>query len=80
MSTAACYTLAELAGILGGELQGDPSLQIRSLATLMSAGESQLSFFANSRYLQQLRETKAEAVLVSAAHRSDCPVAWLPKE
>ncbi|GAA0791602.1 UDP-3-O-(3-hydroxymyristoyl)glucosamine N-acyltransferase [Marinobacterium sediminicola] len=77
MSTAACYTLAELAGILGGELQGDPSLQIRSLATLMSAGESQLSFFANSRYLQQLRETKAEAVLVSAAHRSDCPVATI---
>lgn len=73
MKASACYTLAELAGILGGELHGDPELEIRSLATLQSAGEHQLSFFANPRYLQQLRHTHAEAVLVAAAHQADCP-------
>ena len=75
MSTTACFTLAELAGILGGELYGDPALEIRSLATLKSATEQQLSFFANPRYLQQLRQSRAGAVLVSAAHRADCPQA-----
>ncbi len=77
MKASACYTLAELAGILGGELHGDPELDIRSLATLKSAGEHQLSFFANPRYLQQLRQTSAGAVLVSAAHQADCPGAAL---
>ncbi len=75
MKATACYTLAELAGILGGELHGDAELEIRSLATLKSAGEHQLSFFANPRYLQQLRHSRADAVLVSAAHQADCPCA-----
>lgn len=74
MKSTACYTLAELAGILGGELQGDPAIEIGSLATLQSAGEHQLSFFANPRYLGQLRATRAEAVLVAPAHLNDCPV------
>ncbi|MBA4502803.1 UDP-3-O-(3-hydroxymyristoyl)glucosamine N-acyltransferase [Marinobacterium marinum] len=73
MSVSACYTLAELAGILGGTLQGDPDREIRSLATLQSAGEHQLSFFANPRYLRQLLHTSAEAVLIAPAHQADCP-------
>lgn len=77
MSRTASYTLAELAGILGGEVHGDAELEIRALATLQSAGAHQLSFFANPRYLNQLRQTRAAAVLVSPQHRDDCPAAAL---
>ncbi|MBV0932505.1 UDP-3-O-(3-hydroxymyristoyl)glucosamine N-acyltransferase [Marinobacterium weihaiense] len=75
MTSTTCFTLAELAGALGGELHGEAEASVCSLATLQSAGEGQLSFFANGRYLKQLRATRATAVLVSARHLDECPVA-----
>jgi UDP-3-O-[3-hydroxymyristoyl] glucosamine N-acyltransferase len=72
------YTLGELAQRLGATLHaGDPDAGIVTLATLRSAGPGALSFFANPRYLRQLRQTSAEAVLVGAEHLRDCPVAAL---
>ncbi|KEA64368.1 UDP-3-O-[3-hydroxymyristoyl] glucosamine N-acyltransferase [Marinobacterium lacunae] len=71
MSNNRGYTLSELAAKVGGRVSGDPARVIHSLATLQTAGSGQLSFFANGRYLKQLRESHAEAVLVSDAHETD---------
>ena len=57
-------SLAELAKLLGGEVQGDASLIVRSVAPLETAGPSDLSFVANPTYLRRARESGAGAVLV----------------
>ena len=59
--------LGSIVAALGGELIGDPSLEIRSLAPLESAGPDQLSFLSNPRYRQQLDGSLAGCVIVGAA-------------
>ncbi|MBX9871610.1 MAG: UDP-3-O-(3-hydroxymyristoyl)glucosamine N-acyltransferase [Burkholderiaceae bacterium] len=54
---------------LGGELQGDPDLEILALAPLESADSQALSFLSNPKYQQQLATTKAGCVIVAPALR-----------
>ena len=54
---------------LGGELQGDPELEIRTLAPLESADAQALSFLSHPKYQQQLATTKAGCVIVAPALR-----------
>ena len=61
-------------------LKGDPDYHISSIASLNSATSKSLSFFANSRYLDALRVTRAGAVLVDSQHVDSCPVACLVVE
>src|SRR5437899_8066259 len=48
----------------GGELVGDPSLQITGAASLAEATPGEISFFANRKYIGLLRKTRASAVFV----------------
>ena len=57
-------TLQELATTSGGELVGDPSLQITGAASLAEATPGEISFFANRKYIGLLRKTHASAVFV----------------
>ncbi|MBA6254654.1 UDP-3-O-(3-hydroxymyristoyl)glucosamine N-acyltransferase [Colwellia sp. MB3u-28] len=66
------YTLKQLAEKIGAEVHGDASYIIHSLATLSSAGAQQIAFLANKKYSQQLSETKAGAVIISAQNINDC--------
>jgi len=70
-------SLGELAVRFGCELRGDPDTCVMRVATLASADASALSFLANPRYRQQLVQTRAGAVVLSAAHAHDCPTAAL---
>ena len=54
---------------LGGELQGDPELEILTLAPLESADAQALSFLSNPKYQQQLATTRAACVIVAPALR-----------
>ena len=56
--------LSEVADRLGCALEGDPSIEIARVAGLQQAEPGDLSFLSNPRYLDQLRTTKASAVLV----------------
>ena len=58
--------LKELAAHVGGEIDGDGSVQIDGLAPLEDAKAGQLSFFSNARYKRAYQATRASAVLVSA--------------
>ncbi|HWW29034.1 MAG TPA: UDP-3-O-(3-hydroxymyristoyl)glucosamine N-acyltransferase [Steroidobacteraceae bacterium] len=71
------FSLGELAVRFGLKLRGEPSLTIRSVATLSRADSGALSFLANSRYRRQLESTRATAVLVAPADEAHCPVAAL---
>lgn len=60
------FTLEEIVRRFGGEVVGDPSHRVGSLAPLDQAGPLQLAFLANPKYLSQVETTQAGAVLISA--------------
>lgn len=70
-------TLADIASQVGASLWGDGTLEIHGLGTLRNAEPGQLSFLANSRYRQQLANTRASAVILTAADAAMCPTAAL---
>ena len=57
-------TLGELAKYVGGHVNGDPNVIIKSASTLGRAGEGDISFLANRKYTKQLQTTRASAVIV----------------
>ncbi len=67
------YTLAEIAQHIGATVNGDDKVTVSSLATLASAKTGQISFLANSKYKQQLAQTKASAVIIAQDCLSECP-------
>ncbi|MDO9597876.1 MAG: UDP-3-O-(3-hydroxymyristoyl)glucosamine N-acyltransferase [Azoarcus sp.] len=56
--------LDELVAHLGGELVGDGSIAVRRVATLDQAGDGDLAFLANPKYLARLSASQASAVIV----------------
>jgi UDP-3-O-[3-hydroxymyristoyl] glucosamine N-acyltransferase len=61
--------LGEIVSRLGGELVGNPEIEIRRIATLQNAGPGDLSFLSHARYRRHLDGTRAAAVIVSRADR-----------
>ncbi len=57
-------TLGELAEYVGGRVNGNPKVIIRSASTLGRAETGDISFLANRKYEKQLLSTKASAVIV----------------
>ena len=57
-------TLQEIAEVVQGELLGSPTLVVKGVASLRDAQEGDLAFYGSPRYLSELRETQATAVLV----------------
>jgi UDP-3-O-[3-hydroxymyristoyl] glucosamine N-acyltransferase len=70
-------TLGELAVRFGGELRGDPAATVDSVAALSQAGPRAISFLANSKYVAQLKDTRAGAVILDAESARSSPVASL---
>ncbi|MFU8765354.1 MAG: UDP-3-O-(3-hydroxymyristoyl)glucosamine N-acyltransferase [Haliea sp.] len=62
---------------MGVRLDGDPHVLVNGLSTLALAGPQQLSFLANSKYLAQLQQTRAAAVILRPEQVQQCPVASL---
>lgn len=72
------WPLAWLAEHLGARLEGGvPTHEVRALAPLATATEGDLSFFTHRRHLDDLRATRAGAVIVTPEHVELCPVAAL---
>jgi UDP-3-O-[3-hydroxymyristoyl] glucosamine N-acyltransferase len=70
-------SLGELAVRFGCELRGDPDRPVERVATLANADARSLAFLANPRYRGQLADTRAAAVVMSAAAAADCQAALL---
>jgi UDP-3-O-[3-hydroxymyristoyl] glucosamine N-acyltransferase len=66
--------LGAIVEALGGELHGDPDMQIDALAPLESASSSNLSFLSQAKYRHQLAACKAACVIVSPAMQADALV------
>jgi len=61
--------LRDIAGQLGGELVGEPTLTIRRIGPLEGADAATISFVANPRYQSQLAASAAGCVIVAPALR-----------
>ncbi|HEX8906075.1 MAG TPA: UDP-3-O-(3-hydroxymyristoyl)glucosamine N-acyltransferase [Longimicrobiaceae bacterium] len=66
-------TVAEVARIAEGEVEGDASLAVSGVKPLDEAGPGDLSFVAEPRYFPYIQASQARALLV--ARGSDAPVA-----
>ncbi|OGA04517.1 MAG: UDP-3-O-(3-hydroxymyristoyl)glucosamine N-acyltransferase [Betaproteobacteria bacterium RIFCSPLOWO2_02_64_14] len=70
----ASYTLRDIAVRFGGEVIGDPQTRVTQVASLENATPDAVAFLANERYLQQLRMTRAGAVILGSALRDETPL------
>lgn len=59
--------LGELVERLGGQLAGDPNIEVTGIAPLSDAGVSHISFLSNSKLRAQAAQSGAAALIVSAA-------------
>jgi UDP-3-O-[3-hydroxymyristoyl] glucosamine N-acyltransferase len=59
-------TVAEIAGKLGGTVEGDGSVRITGLAGLADAQPGQMTFLSNPRYASEASRTRASAIIVNA--------------
>jgi UDP-3-O-[3-hydroxymyristoyl] glucosamine N-acyltransferase len=69
--------LGELVERLGGELAGDPNIEVTGIAPLADAGVSHISFLSNSKLRAQAAQSGAAALILSAAD-SDIVAATYP--
>ena len=58
--------LTELAARLGCRLEGDGDIEITRVAGIETAGPSDVTFFANTKYAAELRATQAGAVILGS--------------
>jgi UDP-3-O-[3-hydroxymyristoyl] glucosamine N-acyltransferase len=70
-------TLGELAVRFGCELRGDPDAVVDSVASLAQAGPRAVAFLANPKYVSQLADSRAGAIILDAKSAASSPVASL---
>jgi UDP-3-O-[3-hydroxymyristoyl] glucosamine N-acyltransferase len=69
------FTIAQIAGILGGEIEGDPNAKVNTLSKIEEGKEMALTFLANPAYTEFIYTTKATAVIVSKTFVAEKPIA-----
>jgi UDP-3-O-[3-hydroxymyristoyl] glucosamine N-acyltransferase len=68
-------SLAKVAELVGAKLlRGDPETVIRGAAPLEAAGEGDLSFLDNPKYVKHLADTRASACLCHARYADRAPL------
>jgi len=63
--------LQQLAELVGGQIQGDPDLDIQRLSSIEQAQEGDITFVANPKFLPRLKECRASAVIVAPAMKAN---------
>jgi UDP-3-O-[3-hydroxymyristoyl] glucosamine N-acyltransferase len=69
--------LSEMASILGCSFQGQ-DLEIVGMNTLKDAKENEVSFVSNSKYIKDIKDTNAAAVILSENLASEIPLGCVP--
>lgn len=66
-------TVSEIAGLIGGTLEGEGSATVSGLAGLAEAGSEDVTFLSNPRYAAAAAHTRAAAMVVKSSWKGDCP-------
>ena len=62
------FPAAQIALLVDGKIEGDPSVSVNSFGKIEDAAEGQLTFFANPKYEEFLYITKASIVIINEAY------------
>ena len=73
MGAGPVLSLSEVAAVTGGRVVGDPDLQVWDLLPLEQAGDGELGFLADRRYLRFLSGSGAGALLVAEKLADEVP-------
>lgn len=65
------FTAAQIAGILEGEVEGDPEVEVSKLSKIEEGIPESLSFLSNPRYTPYIYTTKASAVIVDKNFKAE---------
>ncbi|MEO6188609.1 MAG: UDP-3-O-(3-hydroxymyristoyl)glucosamine N-acyltransferase [Ginsengibacter sp.] len=61
------FTAKEIAGLIDGQIEGDPDVTVSSFGKLEDAGQGQLAFLANPKYEDFLYSTKASVIIINSS-------------
>tara|TARA_Y100000590_G_scaffold289492_1_gene325895 strand:- start:62 stop:1066 length:1005 start_codon:yes stop_codon:yes gene_type:complete len=62
-------TLGELAKKINAKLNGDPNKEVNGISTLAEAVTNEISFLSRKQYIEDLKKTKASAVIIGEEHK-----------
>jgi UDP-3-O-[3-hydroxymyristoyl] glucosamine N-acyltransferase len=62
------FPAAQIALLVNGKIEGDPSVMVQSFGKIEEAGQGQLTFFANPKYEEYLYTTKASVVILNDSY------------
>lgn len=68
------FTAKQIAGYLGGSIEGDPDVQVNDISKIEDGKPGTLSFLANMKYQNHIYETKSSVVLVQNNFVASQPV------
>lgn len=69
------FTAKEIAGLIGGTIDGNPDVKVNRLARIEDGEPEALSFLANPKYYQYIYTTRSSIVLVQSDFESLQPIA-----
>ncbi|MGZ4055720.1 MAG: UDP-3-O-(3-hydroxymyristoyl)glucosamine N-acyltransferase [Bacteroidia bacterium] len=59
------FSAQQIAGLLQGQIEGDPNVKISKLSKIEEGAPGSISFLANPKYTQYIYDTKASLVIVN---------------
>jgi len=59
------FTISQVAQMLGGKVEGDGTIRVRTVARIQEASEGQIAFLANPKYEPFLYTTGASAIIIN---------------
>lgn len=59
------FTLEQINDRIGGKIEGDGAIEITSVGAITDAGEGQITFLANPRYIRNLSTSTASAIIIA---------------
>ena len=65
------FTAEQIAGILEGEVVGNPKAEVSRLSKIEEGSEGSLTFLANPKYLNHIYTTKASVTIVNDTFVAD---------
>ncbi|MDD2821687.1 MAG: UDP-3-O-(3-hydroxymyristoyl)glucosamine N-acyltransferase [Flavobacterium sp.] len=68
------FTAEQIAGILEGEVVGNPNAEVSQLSKIEEGYEGSLTFLANPKYLNYIYTTKASVTIVNNTFVPDAPL------
>lgn len=68
------FTAEQIAGILEGEIVGDPNIEVSRLSKIEEGAEGSLTFLSNPKYINYIYTTKASITIVNDTFVPELPI------